>query len=112
MLVDGWRASTGRDKATLTVPLVAGTCASTTPVVTVEPPQCVAGVACVVGDAGGGRWGDLRAGSGFDVELGATLTVTATLAAAGVAWASPLDWWLGDRVADGGDVHGHLGDVG
>ena len=48
-LSDGWEPVEGdATKATLTVPLVPGTCESTTPVVTVAPPQCVAGVASLL----------------------------------------------------------------
>ena len=41
---DGWVAVEGdATSATLTVELTAGTCEATQPVVTVVPPQCVAG---------------------------------------------------------------------
>ena len=93
-LTGGWVVvADDATRATLTVPLTAGTCEATQPAVTF-------GAAAVCqrvgvdgdGDAGGGRWGDLRPGCGLtvDVELGETVTVTATLAAAGVAWAEPL----------------------
>ena len=43
-LSGGWVAVAGdATRATLTVPLVAGTCEATTPAVTAVPPQCVAG---------------------------------------------------------------------
>ncbi len=71
---------------------------ATQPAVTVKPPQCVNGLALtasVTPVAVDGVTYDPPAGRAVDVELGDTLTVTATLAAAGVAWADPLpDGWV------------------
>ena len=45
-LTDGWVVvADDATSATLTVPLTAGTCEATQPVVTVVPPQCVDGLA-------------------------------------------------------------------
>ena len=86
--------------------LTAGTCEATPPVVTVEPPQCVAGVVTLVTVTPEAVDGvTYEPAEAFDVELGATVTVTATLDPEGVAWAEPVDrgWVIGSR--DGGDVH-------
>ena len=105
--INGWSALSGgwepvegdATRVTLVVPLVAGTCEATTPVVTVEPPQCVAGVASLLTvtpeTVDGVTYEPAEA---FDVELGATASVTATLDPAGVAWAAPEDmpgWVIG-----------------
>ena len=98
----------------MTVPLTVGSCTETQPVVTVEPPQCVNGLALtatVTPVAVDGVTYDPPAGRAVDVELGDTLVVTATLAPAGVALGGSVGRWVGVRVGDGGDVHGHFGDV-
>ena len=64
----------------LTVPLTVGTCEATQPVVTVQPPQCVDGggvASTVTPEAVDGV--TYEPAEAVDVELGATVTVTATL---------------------------------
>ena len=99
LLVGGWVVvADDLTRATLTVPLTAGTCKATQPAVTFNPPQCVNGLALtasVTPVAVDGVTYDPAAGRAVDVELGETVTVTATLAAAGVGWADPLaDGWV------------------
>ena len=88
----GWRpVADDATRATLTVPLVAGTCAETQPAVTAVPPQCVAGLVTP-----GTVTPVAVAGVTYDpagvttVALGQPVTVTATLAASAVAWKDPL----------------------
>ena len=92
----GWSVADDATRATLTVPLVAGTCTETQPAVTAVPPQCVAGLVTL-----GTVTPVAVAGVTYDpagvttVALGQPVTVTATLAASAVAWEDPLRRWLG-----------------
>ena len=93
--------------------MTAGTCEATTPVVTVEPPQCVAGAVTLVTVTPEAVDGVTYEPAGaFDVELGETVTVTATLDPEGVAWAEPVGRWLGDRSPTEATFTRDVGDVG
>ena len=76
----------------MTVDLVVGSCAVRQPVVTVVPPQCVAGVVTpgtVVPEGVDGVSYTVEPPEG-PYEVGDTVTVRATLASTQVGWASPL----------------------